>query len=78
MLFSMVSAANLQSLATPEPGGGPSTYWIIALVVILATEVNCLIGPGLATQKPLGTVSGTIHMGLLLTAVLFITMGVVI
>ena len=78
MLFSMVSAANLQGLATPEPGGGPSTYWIIALVVILATEVNALIGPGLATQKPLGTVSGTIHMGLVLTIVLFGAMAVVI
>ncbi len=78
MLLSMVSAANWQSLATPAPGDGPSTYWIIALVIILATEVNCLIGPGLPTQKPLGSVSGTIHMGLLLTAVLFIAMGVVI
>jgi uncharacterized membrane protein len=78
MLFSMVGAANLQSLATPEPGGGPATYWIVALVIILATEVNCLIGPGLPTQKPLGTVSGTIHIGLVLTVVLFAAMGVLI
>ena len=78
MLFSMVSAANLQSLATPEPGGGPMTYWIIALVVVLATEVNALVGPGLATQKPLASVSGTIHMGLGLTVVLYVVMAIVI
>ena len=78
MLFSMVSAANLQSLATPAPGDGPATYWVIALVVILGVELNALIGPGLATQKPLGTVSGTIHMGLVLTLLLFGAMAVVI
>jgi len=78
MLFSMVGAANFQQLATPEPGGGPATYWIIALILILAVEANALMGPGLATQKPLGTVSGTIHLGLGLTAVVFILMGVVI
>ena len=70
--------SNLPGLATPAPGGGPTTYWIIALVVILAVEVNALIGPGLATQKPLGTVSGTIHMGLGLTIVLYGVMAVVI
>ena len=78
MLFSMVGAANFQQLAPPEPGGGPAPYWIIALILILAVEANALMGPGLATQKPLGTVSGTIHLGLGLTAVVFILMGVVI
>lgn len=78
MLFSMVGAANFQQLATPEPGGGPGTYWIIALILILAVEANALMGSGLATQKPLKTVSGTIHVGLGLTAVVFILMGVVI
>ena len=78
MLFSMVGAANFQQLATPAPGGGPGTYWIIGLILILAVEVNALVGPGLATQKPLGTVSGTIHAGLGLTAVIFVLMGVVI
>ena len=71
MLFSMVAANTMQQLGTYGPDGGPRTYWIVALVVILATEINCLIGPGLATQKPLGSVSGTIHMGLVLTIVLF-------
>ncbi len=78
MLFSMVSAANLQQLATPDFGGGPGTYWIIALIVIVAVEANALVGSGLPTQKPLGTVSGTIHMGLVLTLVLFGAMALVI
>ena len=78
MLFSMVGATNFQQLATPAPGGGPGTYWICALLLILAVEVNALGGPGLATQKPLGTVSGTIHAGLALTVVVYVLMGVVI
>ncbi len=78
MLFFMVSAANLQQLATPEPGGGPATYWIVALIVILAVEANSLIGSGTATQKPLSTVSGTIHAGLGLTIVLVGLMAVLI
>ena len=40
--------------------------------MIVAVEINALIGPGLATQKPLGSVSGTIHAGLALTLVLYI------
>ncbi len=78
MLLSMVSAANLLELATPDVGGGPGTYWIIALIVIVAVEANALVGSGLPTQKPLGTVSGTIHMGLVLTLVLFGAMALVI
>ena len=78
MLFSMVGAANFQQLSTPAPGGGPATYWIVALILILAVEVNALTGPGLATQKPLGTVSGTIHGGLALTVVVYVLMGVLV
>jgi uncharacterized membrane protein len=78
LLFSMVSAANLPGLATPAPGGGPATYWIVALIVILAVEANALVGSGMPTQKPLGSVSGTIHAGLALTVVLFGAMAVVI
>jgi uncharacterized membrane protein len=69
MLFFMAAAMHFPSLG----GDGPLTlYWITALVVILAVEVNSLIGPGLASQKPLGSVSGTIHAGLALTLVLYV------
>ena len=55
-----------------------NSYPVFLLILILAVEANALMGPGLATQKPLGTVSGTVHLGLGLTAVVFILMGVVI
>ena len=54
------------------------TYWIAGLIVIGLFEVNGLIGPGASTQKPLTTVSGTIHAGLALTAVLMILQIVLI
>jgi uncharacterized membrane protein len=71
MLFFMASASHLPSLARgADVGAGVQTYWIAALIVIVLVEVNGLIGPGASSQKPLTTVSGTIHMGLALTAVL--------
>ena len=45
---------------------------LFALVIIGAVEYNGLIGPGRPSQKMLTTVSGTIHGGLILTAVLYI------
>ncbi len=53
-------------------GTNDAIYWIVAIIIIGAVEVNCLIGPGLPSQKPLGKVSGTIHAGLLLTLVLYV------
>jgi uncharacterized membrane protein len=69
MLFFMGSASHLPSLTGV---GGVSLYWLVALVVVLAVEINGLIGPGASSQKPLTTVSGTIHFGLALTVVLVI------
>ena len=68
MLFFMGAASHFAFTGD----GGVATYWIVALIVMLAVEINALIGPGLATQKPLGSVSGTIHAGLGLTLVLFL------
>ena len=73
MLFFMAAATHLASL-TGE--GGVTIYWIVTLVVVGLVEANALIGPGAATQKPLTTVTGTIHAGLGLTAVLAILHGV--
>jgi uncharacterized membrane protein len=69
MLFFMGSASHLPSLLS---GGAGTAYWLIALVVICLVELQALIGPGLATQKPLTSVSGTIHAGLALTVVLYL------
>lgn len=69
MLFFMVAAANLPAFLS---GTNDLVYWIIAGLVIAAVEINGLIGPGAATQKPLTSVSGTIHAGLGLWLVLYL------
>jgi len=74
MLFFMGSASHLTSFLT---GTNDVLYWVIALIVILAVEFNCLVGPGLATQKPLAKVSGTIHAGLGLTLLLYLIGAIV-
>jgi uncharacterized membrane protein len=69
MLFFMGSASHLPSLLSAGAGTG---YWMIAAVLICLVELQAVIGPGLATQKPLTSVSGTIHAGLGLTVALYI------
>jgi uncharacterized membrane protein len=81
MLFFMGSASHFTSLASGLlPGGSASLglYWIVALALILAVEVNGLIGPGASSQKMLTTVKGTIHGGLVLTLLLYITASVLL
>ncbi len=74
MLFFMASASHLPTF---HNGGSDILYWIVAIAIIAFAEAQALIGPGAPTQKPLGSVSGTIHAGLALTVVLYIV-GVVI
>jgi uncharacterized membrane protein len=76
MLFFMGSASHFQSLASGlVPGGNANLglYWIVALALIVAVEVNGLIGPGASSQKMLTTVKGTIHGGLALTVLLYLS-----
>ena len=67
MLFFMGAASHLPTFLN---GSNDTVYWLVAGGIIVLAEINALIGPGLATQKPLGSVSGTIHAGLALTVVL--------
>ncbi len=69
MLFFMASASHL---ATFNNGTNDSTYWIVAGLIILAVEWNGISAPGKGTQKPLASVSGTIHGGVILTVVLYL------
>ena len=69
MLFFMGSASHLPSFLADV---NLVTYCLIALVVLVTVEAHALIGPGLATQKPLTSVSGTIHAGLALTILLYV------
>lgn len=77
MLFCMAAASHFTSIGNGLDGGLP-LYWAIAGGLILAIEANCLVGSGTATQKPLGSVSGTIHAGLGLTVVLYLLMDFVL
>jgi uncharacterized membrane protein len=68
MLFFMVSASHFTSLGIQR---NLALYWIIALALVGVLELNALVGTGQPRQKPLSTVSGTIHLGLALTFILF-------
>ena len=74
MLFFMGSASHLPSFNT---GSNDVIYWLVAGAIIVFAEAQALIGPGSATQKPLTSVSGTIHAGLALTVVLWLV-GVIL
>jgi uncharacterized membrane protein len=74
MLFFMGSASHFTSLGN---GTNVVVYWLLALIVILAIELNLFSGPA-ATQKPLSTVKGTIHFGLGLTLVLYVLMSAIL
>jgi len=69
MLFFMVAAGNIAHFAPISGGGGVAKYWIGALVVILAVEMNPFVTS--PAQKALASVKGTIHAGFLLTIVLY-------
>jgi uncharacterized membrane protein len=70
MVFFMVSASHFPSLSVTNL----ALYWIVTFVLVGALEFNALVGTGQARQKPLATVSGTIHMGVALTFILFALM----
>ncbi|MFT5696812.1 MAG: putative membrane protein, partial [Myxococcota bacterium] len=69
MLFFMGSASHLPTF---NNGTNDMVYWLVAGAIILFAEAQALIGPGAPTQKPLTSVSGTIHAGLALTVVLYL------
>jgi uncharacterized membrane protein len=70
MLFFMGSASHFSGMFSSSPGY--LAYWLIALIVIVLVEINALAPTGLPSQKPLASVSGTIHAGLGLTLVLYL------
>ncbi len=74
MLFYMGSASHWQGFLN---GTNDLVYWLIVFVLVFFAEAQALIGPGAPTQKPLTSVSGTIHAGLGLTVVLYLVGAVV-
>ena len=75
MLFFMGSARHM----TPgfNDGSNDVIYWILVLVVVGALELNALMGTAPGRQKYLTTVSGTIHVGLAATLVLYLIGAIV-
>jgi uncharacterized membrane protein len=80
MLFFMAAASHFNTLtAALDTGDGHlGAYWVLALAVMAAWEANALIGPGARTQKPLTTVSGTLHAGFILAIVFFLLESVLL
>ncbi len=70
MLLFMASARH-------APGGfldgeNDLAYWVVFALIVLGLELNAVAGPAApARQKYLTTVSGVIHLGLVITVVLF-------
>ena len=66
MLFFMAAASHFPSLTAGLDLGEGSlgVYWIVFLALAAVLEWNALSGTGKPLQKPLATVSGTIHFGL--------------
>lgn len=75
MLFFMGSARHM----TPgfNDGSNDVIYWILVLAVVAALELNALMGTAPGRQKYLTTVSGTIHVGLAATLVLYLIGAIV-
>jgi hypothetical protein len=80
MLFFMAAASHFPSLtgALEIGEGSLGVYWLIFFVVVAVLEWNSLSGSGKPLQKPLATVSGTIHFGLGLTLVLFLAQSILL
>jgi uncharacterized membrane protein len=69
MLFFMASSVHLAQLSTPVMSAGIlSLVVVFGLIVLL--EINAIVGK----QGPMTSVKGVIHMGLLLTLVLYLGM----
>jgi uncharacterized membrane protein len=68
MLFYMGAASHF---VLPVPRSG-AVFWIGALIVMAAIELNALKGtPGQGAAKPLATVSGTLWAGFIVAAVYY-------
>jgi uncharacterized membrane protein len=75
MLFFMGAASHL-SVANPATGGQKLGALILLAVVMVAAEVNALVGPATpdkagAGKKLLSTLNGTFWAGFILTAILY-------
>jgi len=72
MLFFMGAASHYAGLMGPITSGGLVLWLIIDGIIIIAIELNALMGTQGATKKPLDSVSGVIIAGFVAWALLVI------
>ncbi len=72
MLFFMGAASHYSGLMGPITSGGLVLWLIIDGIIIIAIELNALMGTQGATKKPLDSVSGVITAGFVAWALLVI------
>jgi uncharacterized membrane protein len=76
LLFMMAGGVHLPVFVGPSASIG---LWFVILVAILALlEINALKATNGATTKPIEKVKGVIHMGVLLTVVLYVLLEVLL
>ena len=68
----MGAASHYPSIGVRTAEGSLTWFWIVILVITGAIEINALTGMRGGTKKLLGTVSGALWGGFILTAVLYI------
>ena len=75
LLFLMAAASHLTIAVNPACVG----LWFLVLIVIVALlELNALVATSGATTKPIEKVKGVVHMGVLLTVVLYVLLEVLL
>ena len=70
MLFFMGAASHYPSLVGPRPATG--VFWLLALIIVAAVEINALVGTQGPTKKPLDSVAGALWSGFILTGVFYV------
>jgi len=75
LLFLMAAASHLPIAVNPACVGA----WFLGLIVVLALiEANALLATNGGTTKPIEKPKGVIHMGILLTVILYVVMEVLL
>jgi hypothetical protein len=70
MLLYMGGAIHYQQMV--HQSDSRALYWLLVIVIIGAVECNALVGTQGPTKMPLDSVKGTLWVGFLLAAILFL------
>ncbi len=70
-IFFMVAASHYPSMTVISAQRPPVWFWTVTLVIVVAIEINALIGVQGRSKRPLDTVAGSLWGGLILLGVLY-------